>query len=458
MTTARVTTAPMKPKAAWAPHGSAERAAVVTLVAAIVCQPILHPTGPGNSSPVDMLTVASIITAFVWLAGTHRKLRAPYVLAVLLYVAAGAASGLLSTLPGTALITIAIDVLLLTWCVAVVNVLSAPRAMRYALAAWCWSGIFWAAVSITAWLGHVSAIEGVTAAEGNRVMFTFGDPNYASWYWGSTILVLYAARTPAKRWMRVIGTVLLLWALVLTESNGGTLALGAGVAFLLLVRGHRRYGWTGVVATGLIIGLAVTAFFSVLPLNELRQWAANSNQALLVNSIGRSAQSTSERGALIHESVQLYERSEGVFGVGPASTKPLTATLLYPYANEAHDDYLAALSERGAIGLLAILLLAASAATRASPVIRRPLSAPFAAVVPRPAGIVAALITVSFNSFYEEVQHFRTLWLLLAIVAVLGHDALSARTPPQVPHGGLAAWLPGGHRPLASLVSADVRR
>lgn len=423
-------------------RGSAERAAVLTLVAAIVCQPILHPTGPGNSSPVDIFTIASIVTALVWLAGTHRKLRAPYFFPVALYVAAGAASGLVSSLPGLALTTVAIDVLLFAWCVAVVNVLSAPRAMRYAVAAWSWSGIAWAAVAIIAWLGHISAIEGVTAAEGNRVMFTFADPNYASWYWGSTILVSYAARTPARRWIRVTGYLLLLWALILTESNGGILALGAGVTFLLLIRGYRRHGLAGVVATGLTIGLAVTAFFTALPLNDVRQWAANSNQPLLVNSIGRSAQSSSERSQLIAESIQLYDRSDGVLGVGPASTKPLAGTLLYPYANEAHDDYLAALSERGVLGLFAFVLLAASAAARASPVVRRKLSAPFAAAVPRPAGIVAALITVSLNSFYEEVQHFRVLWLLLAIVAVLGRDAIraGARAPAaKAAHGRVAA-------------------
>jgi lipopolysaccharide/colanic/teichoic acid biosynthesis glycosyltransferase len=419
-------------------RGSAERAAVVTLVAAVVFQPVLHPTGPGNSSPVDILTVASIVTALVWLAGTHRKLRAPYFFPVTLYIAAGAASGLVSSLPSTALVTLAIDALLFTWCVAVVNVLSAPRAMRYAVTAWSWSGIGWAAVSVIAWLGHITAVEGVTATEGNRVMFTFGDPNYASWYWGATILVIYASRTPARRWLRVTGYLLLAWALILTESNGGALALGAGITFLLLLRGYRRHGWAGVLATGLTIGLAVTAFFTVLPLNEVRQWAANSDQALLVNSIGRSAQSSAERGQLLHESIQLYQRSDGVLGTGPASTKPLTTALLYPYANEAHDDFLAALSERGAVGLFAFGLLAASAAARASPVVRRPLSAPMAAAVPRPAGIVAALLTVSLNSFYEEVQHFRPLWLLLAIVAVLGRDTIRVRSPARVRRRPLA--------------------
>jgi len=129
-------------------RGSAQRTAVITLVLAIVFQPILHPTGPGNSSPVDLLIVAAIVTALVWLAGTHHKLRAPYFVPVALFVAAGAASGLVSAYPSTALVTLAIDVLLFAWCTTVVNVLSGPRAMRYALVAWSWSGIVWAGIVI----------------------------------------------------------------------------------------------------------------------------------------------------------------------------------------------------------------------------------------------------------------------------------------------------------------------
>jgi len=404
-------------------RGSAQRAAVFTLVLAIIFQPIVHPTGPGNSSPVDLFIVAAIVTALVWLAGTHRKLRAPYFIPVALFVIAGAASGLVSSLPTTALLTVVVDLLLFALCTTVVNVLSGPRAMRCALAAWSWSGIAWAGVVIAAWLGHITPLEGLTAAEGNRVMFTFGDPNYASWYWDATIFVVYASHTPAKRWMRFIGYVMLVWALVLTESNGGVLALGAGISFLLMVKHYRRHGWAGVIATGLVIGLAVGTFFTVLPLNEIRQLAATSGQPLLVNSIGRSAQSSNERSLLIRETFQLYQSSDGLIGLGPASTKPLLAAGLYPYANEAHDDFLAALDERGGLGLFALLLLCGGVIARAGPVVRRQLSPPMAAAVPYPAGIVAGLLVVGVNSFYEEVLHFRPLWLLFGITAVLGRDA-----------------------------------
>jgi lipopolysaccharide/colanic/teichoic acid biosynthesis glycosyltransferase/O-antigen/teichoic acid export membrane protein len=423
------------------PRGSAERAAVCTLTAAVIFQPMLHPTGPKNSSPVDIFLIASIVTAAIWAAVTHRKLRAPYFFPVALYMAAGAASGLVSPLPGTALSTLMKDALLFAWCLAAVSVLSVPWAMRLALRAWSWSGICWAAVVAAAWAGHITALEGLTAAEGNRVMFTFGDPNYASWYWDATIFVVYAARTPPKRWMRIAGYGLLLWALILSESNGGMLALAGGIAFLAMLRIYRHRGWPGVVAFGLAIGLAASMFLTALP--AIRRWAASSGQPLLVNSIGRSAQSSSERTQLIKETIELYQRSDGVLGLGPASTKPLLAQWLYPYANEAHDDYLAALVERGALGLFAFLLLAACAAARASPVVRRPLSPPFAAAVPRPAGIVAALLVLGANSFYEEVQDVRFLWLLLGVVAVLGWDASrQARHPP----GGSGTASPGGGR------------
>jgi hypothetical protein len=178
-----------------------------------------------------------------------------------------------------------------------------------------------------------------------------------------------------------------------------------------------------MAAAALVIGIAVGGFFTAVPLNSIRQAAAASNQALLVNSIGRSAQSSYERGVLITETKQLYQLSDGALGLGPASTKPLLTRWLFPYANEAHDDYLAVLVERGPVGLLGLLLLAGSAAYRAAPIIRRPLSARFAAAVPVPAGLVAGLLALSVNSFYEEILHFRFLWALLGIVAVLGKDA-----------------------------------
>jgi O-antigen ligase len=408
-------------------RGTAQWAAVVTITAAFIFQPMLHPSGPANSSPIDILLVASIATAAIWARSGHHKLRAPYWIPVALMVAAGAASGIVGSLPGLALSSIVTDLLLFAWCTAIVNVLSSPRALRYALVAWSWSGIFWATVVVVAWLGHITALEGLQAAEGNRVLFTFGDPNYAATYWVATIFVSYASGAPTARWMRFTGYIMMAWALALSESNGGVLALAVGVLILLLVRAYRRRGPVGSLAVFLVAALGISLFFAVFPLNRIRQDALNSGQPLLVNSIGRSGQSTAERGELAVEVLQLYRQSDGILGLGPASTKPLLSSQLYPYANEAHNDFLATLTERGAVGLLGLVLLVGSVALWAAPLVRRPLSSGFAVAVPHPQGLVAALVALGLISYYEQVLHFRFLWALFGIVAILGKDA-RART------------------------------
>lgn len=408
----------------WGRHrGNAEWTAVMTLIAAFIFQPILHPTGPANSSPVDILLLASIVTGAIWARSGHHKLRAPYFIPVALLIAAGAASGLVSALPGLALTTLVTDLLLFAWCTVIVNVLSSPRAMRYAIVAWSWAGIVWAAVVAVAWMGHFTPLEGLQAAEGNRVLFTFGDPNYAATYWVTTMFVVYAARTPTAKWMRIAGYLLLAWALILSESNGGVLALGVGVLFLLSLRAYRKRGLVGSVAVVLVAVLAVGAVLTFFPLNKMRQDALNSGQPLLVNSIGRSGQSSSERSELVGELLQLYQQSDGVLGLGPASTKPILTAQNAPYPNMAHDDFLGALTERGVVGLFGLLLLVGTVAMWAAPLVRRRLSAGFAAAVPRPAGLVAGLLALCVIAFYEEVLHFRFLWALFAIVAVLGKDA-----------------------------------
>lgn len=408
-------------------RGGAEWTALMTLVAAIAFQPILHPSGPANTAPVDILVLASIFTAAIWARSGHHKLRAPYFIPMALMVAAGAASGLVSPLPGLALSTLATDLLLIVWCTVVVNVLSSPRAMRYALCAWSWAGIFWATVVTVAWMGHITSVEGLSAADGNRVLFTFGDPNYAATYWVVTIFVVYASGTPPTRWMRFTGYAMLAWALALSESNGGVLALAIGLLFLWVVRAYRKRGPVGALTVVLAVVLTVTALLTVIPMSEVRQQAFNSGQPLLVNSIGRSAQSTAERGELRVEVFQLYREGDGFLGDGPGSTKAILTSQSAPYPNQAHNDLLAVLSERGVFGVLGLFLLVGTVIAYAIPLVGRRLSAGFAAAVPRPVGLVAALLTLVVISYYEEVLHFRFLWALLGIVAVLGSDAKAPR-------------------------------
>jgi O-antigen ligase len=277
-------------------------------------------------------------------------------------------------------------------------------------------------------MGHITSVEGLSAADGNRVLFSFGDPNYAATYWVVTIFVVYASGTPPSKWMRFTGYALLGWALALSESNGGVLALAIGLLFLWVVRAYRKRGPVGALTLILAVVLTVTALLTVLPMSEVRQQASNSGQPLLVNSIGRSGQSTAERGELRVEVFQLYRESDGFLGNGPGSTKAILTSQSAPYPNQAHNDLLATLSERGVVGVLGLLLLVGTVIAYAIPLVGRRLSAGFAAAAPRPAGLVAALLALVVISNYEEVLHFRFLWALLGIVAVLGRDAKALRS------------------------------
>jgi hypothetical protein len=403
-----------------------ERRAMLALTAAFIFQPILHPGGPFNSSPVDLLLIASVVLFAIWAWREPRRIYAPYLLPVGIMVAAGAASGITSQFPRAAIQALLVDLLLFAWCTTVTNVLSQPRTFRYVLTAWALSGIVWASIVVVAWLGHVSVVEGLNAADGNRVLFTFGDPNYASTYWLTTLFVIYAMQRPTNRWFRLAGYAVVFWALVLTESNGGFLSLAIGIAFVVLMKIYRQKGWAGLGAAMLVLGLGVASFLVVLPLNTLREKALYSNQPILVNSIGRSAQSSSERSQLISEMGQLYNQTNGLLGIGPDATKPTLTAELAVYPNEAHDDYLAALVERGPFGLLGLLLLVGSAVRWAGPLVKNRVSRRFAEVIPIPLGLAAGLLALGVNSFYEEILHFRFLWSLLAIVAVVGRDSKQA--------------------------------
>ena len=398
------------------PRRSAERFAVLAAVVSVALQPFLHPAGPGNSSPVDVAILVTILATAVWLAGTRVPVRAPYVVPVALMALGGAVAGLVGPLPGVSLLAVFQDLVIFTWAVAVTNLARRPGITALLTGTWAVLSICWASVLVGASVLGLTAVQGIVAREGNRALFTFGDPNYAATFWVCSIFLVHAAQRPRHRWLRWLGYVLLVWSLVLTQSNGGVLELLAGCAFVVAVAVHRRRGVAAALATSAAITLGVGAALTAVPLSEIQAWARASGQPLLVDSLGRSDSSSAQRSILIRETLQLYSQ-DGVVGSGPGTTKELLTARQFAYAKEAHDDYLAALVERGPLGLLGILLLTAAAARWAARVLRGP---PDDGELPRPVGLVAALVAMALAGAYYEVLHFRFVWLLLAVLAAVG--------------------------------------
>ncbi len=182
-----------------------ERVALTSVCAAVTVQPLIRPSGPGNSAPVDVFLLVAMLMTTMWAATSGLRIRMPYGVPVLLMVVAGAVAGLLNTLPSVALLALVQDIVLLGWCTAVVNLGAVPGALRLITRAWAVSSVCWAAVLVAAWLLDITPVLGITATEGNRVMFTFGDPNYAGTYWVSSLFIVAATGAPSRTWVRRIG-------------------------------------------------------------------------------------------------------------------------------------------------------------------------------------------------------------------------------------------------------------
>lgn len=395
-----------------------ERLAIGVMSLAVVFQPLLHPAGPGNISPVDILVLLTLLMTALWATTSGLPVHAPYLVPMSVSVLAGALAALASTLPMNGLLALIQDMALVAWCTAIVNLARCSGALRMIGRAWAVSSICWAGVQVIASLLNIAAIEGVRPQDGNRLMFTFGDPNYAGTYWVISMFVVYATRAPDRPVLRRAGYLLLLWSLVLSESNGAAVEFIVGVAFLLCVGVYHKRGLVNAMALLMVIVVAAVVFLQLTPIATVQTWARDSGQSLLVNTLGRSNSSSAQRSALIDEALSLYA-SNGLLGSGPSTTKALLFERQYPYAKEAHDDYLAALVERGPLGILGVVLLVLSAAWRAGTVLRGPPILSFAAQIPRPVGMVAALLGLGVAGTFYEVMHFRFLWLLLALVAVL---------------------------------------
>jgi O-antigen ligase len=106
-------------------------------------------------------------------------------------------------------------------------------------------------------------------------------------------------------------------------------------------------------------------------------------------------------------------------GEGPVSTKTRLSNENVLLVKEAHNDYFAALIERGPLGFLGIILLVASVMFRALSVVRAKLDGGFASVVVRPNALVGALAGTLIAMTVYELLHVRHVWALFAVVASL---------------------------------------
>jgi O-antigen ligase len=306
---------------------------------------------------------------------------------------------------------------LLVLCACIASIAQSGPARERLARAWAISGTCWGAVLIVAFLTHTAALVGGGTRYGARATLTMGDPNLAGNYLVVSLFMLYVARWPAGRDWRVAATLVMGIAIFLTGSNGAmtTMLVGAAVAAAASFCITRRLR-TGIGLLALVGMVAV--FLAVAPIgrwqDEVATQARGSSVPIVRDSIGRQGQSSSTRELLLTESIQLF-RSDSVIGTGPGSTKPLLEAQQAQYPKEAHDDYAAALVERGALGAIGLVLLIGGAVRRLGVLGRRWSAGAYWLLPPGPMmGAAAALAT---SAMFYEVLHFRQVWVFLGLLA-----------------------------------------
>jgi O-antigen ligase len=394
-----------------------ERTALVATAAAVALLPLLVPAGPANIAPVDALISVALLACLLWAGMSGHRWRFPYAVPVGLLLAGGAIGGIVGPVPRAGVVAIVQDLVLIAWCWAVVNLCSKAQHLRILLATWVYSGICWAALVFIGLATGATQLTGQIERQGTRVQLTLADPSYAANYLLLTFMLIWATGRPHRRLLRIAASVLVVAAMVPTGSNSGMLSLLVGATVAVVVGIHRRHGIGAAASALAVLALAGGALAAGISLNEIQERAHGSRYAFVRDGIGRGT-SVNQRSMLISESLDLY-RSGSPLGEGPVSTKPRLRAEQAPFIKEAHDDYLAALIERGVVGFVGVVILVCVLARHALRVARAGLSPEFAATVVRPNALVGAVAGTMVVSVVYEIFHVRHVWTLFAFLAAL---------------------------------------
>ncbi|WP_020385089.1 O-antigen ligase family protein [Kribbella catacumbae] len=395
---------------------------LATMMGLTVCLlPFLLPSGAGNTALADLGMVVCIGLALLWSGREHLPIKVPYLVGIAGLVLGGVFAAIVAQAPVGVGLVLAQDLLLLAWGAALAMGRHNPAVIAAVTRAWCRTAPIYSGVMAASYVLGISALSGVSAKDGVRASYMFGDPNLAGNYLVVSLFIMAACKHPRSPGVRRIAYVLVLVAIGFTGSNGAMLTLLVALVLCLAVTRYKRHGavvgLTTLAAAMLAAGLVFAFVMPRVDLGQIREEAAGS-VPLLRDSFGRSGSSSSERATIVQEGTDLFLQGDAT-GFGPARTKATLAANQAPYVKEAHNDYLATLLERGLIGALGLLALGVAVGVRCIRLIVGKLPEDYAGLVPRPWLLAVIGPVMATAAGFYEVLHFRHLWTWLGLIAAL---------------------------------------
>lgn len=399
------------------------RTAAAVLVAGIASLPMLMPAGlppgPGNTGLPDLALVGLIATTLVWAGARGLPVRWPFLIPTLMTIIAG---GVAAVVNEAGALTLLKDMFVLLWAVGIANLGRDPALLRVALRAFVRIGTGYAAVMIVGFVLGIEALSG-KQVDGERAMFTFGDANYASNWFICVFFVARATRYPQGRGRRGAVCGVLLAAELLTGSNGGLLALCVAVLLGFLFRLFREGRAHHAIAVGLVAVFVGGAGVAVVTQVDVQPYLDRASQAspILRDSIGRTTgESTNSRGTVLATTLQMIGDQTHPWGIGPGRTEAQMLVRQETYVREAHNDYVAAVLERGFLGGVALVVLVFVLLLKCVRVARRDaLTGEYARLVPRPELFGALVAVFLVSGLFYETLHYRHGWAVFGLIAAL---------------------------------------
>jgi hypothetical protein len=175
------------------------------------------------------------------------------------------------------------------------------------------------------------------------------DPSYAANYLFISIMIMWAIGRPRHRVFRYGAYALLLTVIAMTGSNSGVVAVIVGTVVAATLGIYRRSGIMPAITALAFIVLAGYFVTSQISLTTIETKAHDSRYAFVRNGMDAVPASSSAASSSRRASASTARETRSARGPPDEAT---TAQGDGP-RKEAHDDYVAALIERGALGFWA---------------------------------------------------------------------------------------------------------
>jgi hypothetical protein len=391
-------------------------------VVLLLLLPLEQIIGPMLTAPADaaLMALIAVFWPVAWVQ--RRRVVFPLLLPMWLIFAASSLATLFSIQPTTNIVAMIQELYLYLWFVSAVNLLAwlGEGDMHRLNKIWI---IVAGVESLLTLMGmlrigpkflylyqplggvhkHQFQFEGV-----GRALGTFRNSNAAGGYLMASFFVLMATPWPRHSLQRLAVGGWLFLGIYATGSNASLGGALAGLAFYLLYRvvtqGDRR-----VMRLWITLGTLMAAVGVALPVVGFSFSSAlqpGAGGALLAMTVGRLAGSIGKRVVIFSAGWDIF--SHNMLGVGPNGASEVLG------GGSLHNDYLAFLAERGTLGLTGLVLL--MVLTTACVVASVRLSHGDRVRQLQAMALGGGFVAYFVNAMAHEVTHFRSLWLLMAMV------------------------------------------